>query len=82
MPLISLQNRNLYLEMSPEMGASITKFYDIKKNNDIKGPPFYVNRDELTYNFQDKFDISKISKSSLSIKQRMDIELYAEYQKK
>ena len=38
MPLISLQNKNLYLEISPEMGCSITKFCDRKKNIDIFRP--------------------------------------------
>ena len=38
MLLLSLQNKNLYLEISPEMGASITKFCDRKKNKDIFRP--------------------------------------------
>ena len=38
MPLLSLQNKNLFLEISPEMGASITKFCDRKKNKDIFRP--------------------------------------------
>ena len=38
MPILSLQNKNLFLEISPEMGASVTKFYDRKKNKDIFRP--------------------------------------------
>ena len=38
MTLLSLQNKNLFLEISPEMGASITKFCDRKKNKDIFRP--------------------------------------------
>ena len=38
MPTLSLQNKNLFLEISPEMGASVTKFYDRKKNKDIFRP--------------------------------------------
>ena len=38
MSLISLQNKHLFLEISPEIGASITKFFDRKKNKDIFRP--------------------------------------------
>ena len=38
MPLLSLQNKNLFLEISPEIGASITKFCDRKKNKNIFRP--------------------------------------------
>ena len=38
MSLITLNNDNLFLELSPEMGASITKFRDIKSSKDIFRP--------------------------------------------
>jgi len=38
MSLITLNNNKLFLELSPEMGASITKFRDIKSGKDIFRP--------------------------------------------
>ena len=35
MPLIALTNDKLFLEISPEMGASITKFKNLKSGKDI-----------------------------------------------
>ena len=52
---------------------------DSKQN---EGPPFTVSKDELTHNFENKFNILSITSSPLSIPQRLEIELYAEYQKK
>ncbi len=77
-----LEYINLCHKILKSKGIFIGIMLPINKMDDIKGPPYYVSTDELTDNFKDKFDINKLSKSSLSIKQRMDIELYAEYQKK
>ena len=38
MPLISLDNDKLFLEISPEMGASITKFKNVTSGEDIFRP--------------------------------------------
>jgi len=38
MSLISLDNDKLFLEISPEMGASITKFKNVNSGNDIFRP--------------------------------------------
>tara|TARA_B110000014_G_C20118990_1_gene592099 strand:+ start:1183 stop:2052 length:870 start_codon:yes stop_codon:yes gene_type:complete len=38
MSLITLNNNELFLELSPDMGASITKFRDIKSGKDIFRP--------------------------------------------
>tara|TARA_B100000965_G_scaffold329947_1_gene293557 strand:+ start:93 stop:713 length:621 start_codon:yes stop_codon:yes gene_type:complete len=77
-----LEYINLCHKLLKSRGIFIGIMLPIVKKDSIKGPPFYVSKNELIDNFKDKFDINKISKSSLSIKQRMDIELYAEYQKK
>ena len=38
MSLIQLENKYLFLEICPEMGASITRFLDKKLNQDIFRP--------------------------------------------
>ena len=38
MPLISLDNDKLFLEISPEMGASITKFKNVNSGENIFRP--------------------------------------------
>ena len=38
MSLVTLQNNDLYFELSPEMGASVTKFKDKKSGKDIFRP--------------------------------------------
>ena len=35
MPLKKIQNKKLLLEISPEMGCSITKFIDLEKEKEI-----------------------------------------------
>ena len=45
MSLISLGNDKLFLEISPEMGASITKFKNLKSGKDIFRP--FSNRKKL-----------------------------------
>ena len=38
MPLIAITNDKLFLEISPEMGASITKFQNLKSKKNIFRP--------------------------------------------
>ena len=38
MPLIALTNDKLFLEISPEMGASITRFQNLKSKKNIFRP--------------------------------------------
>ena len=45
MPFISLANDKLFLEISPEMGASITKFKNVKSGKDIFRP--FPNRKKI-----------------------------------
>tara|TARA_Y100000590_G_C15359584_1_gene878383 strand:- start:67 stop:678 length:612 start_codon:yes stop_codon:yes gene_type:complete len=85
-----------YCAINPDRrGEYINKCYNILKNKgkiiavmlpintDLKdGPPFKVLREELTENFNPKFNILKMTKSPLSIKARSNIELYVEYEKK
>ena len=45
MSLIQLENKYLFLEISPEMGASITRFLDKKQNQNIFRP--FPNRKKI-----------------------------------
>ena len=85
-----------YCAISPERRIEyINKCHDLLKDNGKiiaimlpintdpnTGPPFLVKKEELNENFNKKFNIITINNSPLSIKQRSNIELYAEYQKK
>tara|TARA_B110000196_G_scaffold119596_1_gene103829 strand:+ start:42 stop:653 length:612 start_codon:yes stop_codon:yes gene_type:complete len=65
-----------------EKGRLISIMLQFENNRGSNGPPFQVTRDELTLNFEKKFNVIKIEKSNLSIEPRKDIELYVEYEKK
>ncbi len=65
-----------------EKGRLISIMLPFENNRRSNGPPFQVTRDELTLNFEKKFNVIKIEKSNLSIEPRKDIELYVEYEKK
>ena len=69
-------------ELLKEKGRLISIMLPFENNRGSNGPPFQVTRDELTLNFEKKFNVIKIEKSNLSIEPRKDIELYVEYEKK
>ena len=55
--------------------------FDKKRPKD-EGPPYRLDKKELTNNFSSKFKLLKMIKSVHSVKPRQNIELYFEYEKK
>lgn len=79
---IEPQRRSEYVKLVSKIlndnGQFIALFFPTtKKENQVKGPPFYVDLDETLLMFKNNFNIIKINKSPDSIKPRRGYETLA-----